>query len=192
MIVSPRASMNGADLLENGFSIDEVLNMCIFKGADTETRIKCMQDVDLSVFGGQAIIKEPKLSYKRDTGKYDTFVIRTEDKTLEKFISIECIGGTKYFSDRDKEIVFGDGKRFLIRYGSGWSHQYSDECSIFFSNKSGVRDFQDWSYGDIYLKDFMQHLDKEPQKLESEFPLAFEFIAKGCRNPWKVITMEVE
>ena len=27
MIVSPRASMNGADLLENGFNIEEVLDM---------------------------------------------------------------------------------------------------------------------------------------------------------------------
>lgn len=193
MIVSPRASMNGADLLENGFNIDEVLDMCIFKGADTETRIKCMQDVDLSVFGGQAIIKEPKLSYNRDIGKYDTFVIRTEDKTLEKFISIECVSGTHYSSDKRKEIIFRDGVEFHIKYGTGWSHQYTSRNEIFFSAKSGVREFSSMSScGDRYIKEFMQHLDVEPQKLSSAYPLAFEFIAKGCRNPWKVITMEVE
>lgn len=193
MIVSPRASMNGADLLENGFSIDEVLNMCIFKGADTETRIKCMQGVDLSVFGGQAVIKEPKLSYERDTGKYDTFVIRTEDKTLGKFISIECVSGTKYRDDKRERIIFSDGVEFNIKYGTGWTHQYTSRGDIFFSAKSGVREFASMSScGDRYIKEFMQHLDVEPKKLENEFPLAFEFIAKGCRNPWKVITMEVE
>lgn len=47
-IVSPRASMDGADLLESGFSIEEVLEMVIFKGANKDIQTKLLEDIDLS------------------------------------------------------------------------------------------------------------------------------------------------
>lgn len=47
MIVSPRASMDGADLLDGGFSFEDVLEMCIFKGCDDDTKEKCMKGVSL-------------------------------------------------------------------------------------------------------------------------------------------------
>lgn len=48
MIVSPRASMDGADLLEAGFDAKEVLEMVIFKGCDEDIRKKIMKDVFVS------------------------------------------------------------------------------------------------------------------------------------------------
>ena len=47
MIVSPRASMDGADLLEAGFEMDDVLNMVIFKGCDDDVRTKIMKNITL-------------------------------------------------------------------------------------------------------------------------------------------------
>lgn len=48
MAVSPRASMQGADLLENGFSMNEVLDMCVFKGVTKDVKIKLLQDIDFN------------------------------------------------------------------------------------------------------------------------------------------------
>ena len=45
MIVSPRASMDGADLLDAGFNINDVLEMCIFKGCDNDVKTKILKDI---------------------------------------------------------------------------------------------------------------------------------------------------
>ena len=46
-IISPRASMDGADLLEQGFSIHDVLEMCVFKGAEENVRNHLLKDIVL-------------------------------------------------------------------------------------------------------------------------------------------------
>lgn len=48
-IISPRASMDGADLLEVGFTPDEVLDMVVFKGANEDIKCKLMKDVDIDI-----------------------------------------------------------------------------------------------------------------------------------------------
>jgi len=48
-IVSPRASIDGADLLEAGFDISEVLEMVIFKGVNKDIQTKLLESVDLSL-----------------------------------------------------------------------------------------------------------------------------------------------
>ena len=40
VIVSPRASINGTALIRQGFSIADALNLCVWKGLDTDTRKK--------------------------------------------------------------------------------------------------------------------------------------------------------
>ena len=49
-IISPRASMDGADLLDGGFTVKEVLNMTIFKGQDKDIQTKLLQGIDLDQF----------------------------------------------------------------------------------------------------------------------------------------------
>lgn len=51
VIISPRASMDGADLLDGGFTIKEVLEMTIFKGADKDVQTKLLKDIDLDKYG---------------------------------------------------------------------------------------------------------------------------------------------
>lgn len=50
MIVSPRASMDGADLLDAGFGIAEVVDMVILKGVDEDTKQKVLRYVDFYKF----------------------------------------------------------------------------------------------------------------------------------------------
>ena len=40
VIVSPRASINGTALIRQGFTVDDALNLCVWKGLDTDTRSK--------------------------------------------------------------------------------------------------------------------------------------------------------
>lgn len=49
-IISPRASMDGADLLESGFTVKDVLNMVIFKGQDKDIQTKLLKDINLDEF----------------------------------------------------------------------------------------------------------------------------------------------
>ena len=46
IIISPRAIFNGADLLEAGFSIKNVVDMCIFKGASEDVRSRLIDGIE--------------------------------------------------------------------------------------------------------------------------------------------------
>lgn len=48
MIISPRASMDGADLLEAGFDIKDVMEMVVYKGCDEDIKKKITNGVALS------------------------------------------------------------------------------------------------------------------------------------------------
>jgi MoxR-like ATPase len=48
MIISPRASMDGADLLEAGFDIKDVMDMVVYKGCDEDIKKKITNGVALS------------------------------------------------------------------------------------------------------------------------------------------------
>ena len=50
VIVSPRASMQGADLLDAGFDINKVLEMCIFKGVGKDVQNKLLKGINLNEF----------------------------------------------------------------------------------------------------------------------------------------------
>lgn len=46
-IISPRASMDGADLIDGGFTMKEALEMTVFKGCDKDIETKLLEGVDL-------------------------------------------------------------------------------------------------------------------------------------------------
>lgn len=45
IVISPRASMDGADLLEQGFSMEEVVDMVVLKGRDSDTKVKLLKEI---------------------------------------------------------------------------------------------------------------------------------------------------
>lgn len=48
VIISPRASMQGADLLEAGFNLQETLEMCVLKGVGKDIKVKLLEGIKLS------------------------------------------------------------------------------------------------------------------------------------------------
>lgn len=60
--VSPRALMDGADLLDQGFSPTEVLDMVVFKGVEEDVKAKALKGINLSsTSGGRKSEPQPVL-----------------------------------------------------------------------------------------------------------------------------------
>lgn len=186
MIVSPRASMNGADLLDAGFKIEQVIDMVVMKGADEDTRIKLMKGIDLS--NPEQIIKPPKkFDYTRDLEKYQTYVIRTQDDSFDELISVQTLN--KIIDSNYQKTFQIQDKEYCIHCGSGWNHQYSGRMSIYFGSSS-MCELTD-RYKPV-LKEFFEDLDEKDLHKSWDKPIAFEFIVKGCKKPWNVIRIERE
>lgn len=193
MIISPRASMNGADLLDAGFRIKDVVEMCILKGADKDTRTKCLNGVALSK---EEIKMSKSTGYTRNLDKYQTFVIKTEKKDFSKVLHIQPLNNItrqlRYnYEDLDLRIMFGDN----------WSPEFDGNTTIYFSTNSSmmsdgynVRKDYEWGYLDrtfsLIKENHLKAYDMDDRS--KEVPIAFEFIAKGCRVPYEVLTIEVE
>ena len=72
MIVSPRASMQGADLLDAGFKIEEVLEMVIYKGISNDVKTKLIQGIDFGEFNKTTTKPEEKIFKKTKAGSIKT------------------------------------------------------------------------------------------------------------------------
>lgn len=67
MIVSPRATMDGADLLDQGFKPDEVLDMVVFKGVAKDVKAKALKGVDVSAELLLSTLREEPPAKKSET-----------------------------------------------------------------------------------------------------------------------------
>lgn len=188
MIISPRASMNGADLLDSGFKMKDVINMCILKGADKDTREKCLKGIN---------IKESKIetkyidsidisTYVRNLSKYQTFEIRTRDKSYDEFISYIALNSKVY----DEKIETTLSTCYI---GETWIPEFSGPRSMFFScKKSYIKGQGSCIMFSSPEQDRLKNLfnDLQIAKIEKlSTPVAFEFIEYGKQKPWKVITI---
>jgi predicted ATPase len=177
LIISPRASMNGADLLDAGFSYDEVLDMCIFKGADVDVRTKCMEGVSLV----------STVETKETENKYHTIEIRTEDANFDNIISAEVVNAIETM---DNSQYFGD---YNVHWGGTWVHQFTGKESIYFG-RDGKHIFNSNDNNKAISECLIQLCLEEnrgTKLVNGHYPLKFEFIGKGCRKPWKTIILEV-
>lgn len=82
IVISPRASMDGADLLEQGFSMEEVVEMVVLKGRDSDTKVKLLKDVKL---GGTSKTSAKKKSRKKV--EYDLEVILDLDMSKVRIVN---------------------------------------------------------------------------------------------------------
>lgn len=199
MIISPRASMNGADLLEAGFDMKEVVDMCILKGADADTRKKCLQDIDFSKKSGIEILEESakaiakSMAYVRDIEKNFTIEIRTENENFDNFLSYEPLS---IYSGEQFSLMGSneEGCNINIHLGNGWAHEFDGYGSLFFPQHEHYK-HSFYGHEQDYIKAGFDWLEKAiacGYKSPTKETVIFEFIKKGCRNPWKVLVVEAE
>lgn len=99
VIISPRASMQGADLLDAGFHYSDVLNMVIYKGLSSEIKTQLVKDVDFS-----PLIKKIKIDKKQNNSNKP---IRITINTIENSYSIKDIQeDTSILKDTDWKGCF--------------------------------------------------------------------------------------
>lgn len=121
LIVSPRASMDGADLLDIGFSVKDVLDMVVFKGASKDIKTKLLKGVDIS------IISKDSISIKTYSD-YDIVLRYIVDNDKKEITQDDLIVNTSSILDNtDTTIIKVEGEdTFRINEGNSFSLYVND------------------------------------------------------------------
>ncbi len=115
VIISPRASMQGADLLEAGFDLNDVLEMVIYKGASQDVIKKLTQDVNFGELVKDNNKKQDKPKKKDTNPSKPIYLLLDVDRGQYTLNNIE--ENTSIVSDIDWE---GDFNIYLSSQ-SDWS-----------------------------------------------------------------------
>ena len=146
VIISPRASMQGADLLDAGFSFEDVLNMVIYKGLTDEVKTQLIKDVNFSVLTKKK--KKPKdpnkitpIQVKLDFDN-NTYSLRDIEEDMSISAHEEWNGNFSIFlSTTGGYSTFINNNQIFLNLGSG---------SLQIKDKSGssklIRELE--TYGD--------------------------------------------
>lgn len=146
VIISPRASMQGADLLDAGFGFEDVLNMVIYKGLTDEVKTQLIKDVNFSVLTKKK--KKPKdpnkitpIQVKLDFDN-NTYSLRDIEEDMSISAHEEWNGNFSIFlSTTGGYSTFINNNQIFLNLGSG---------SLQIKDKSGssklIRELE--TYGD--------------------------------------------
>lgn len=133
LIVSPRASMDGADLLDIGFSIKDVLDMVVFKGASKDIKTKLLKDIDISSIIKDSSDIDPHTKYDivlRYIVDYDKQQI-TQDDLIINTPSIMNDTDTTYIKIKDRDcfrISEGNSYTLYVNDDSWWVNRNKNLC----------------------------------------------------------------
>ena len=158
MIVSPRASMDGADLLDAGFKMQEVIDMCIFKGCDKDIKTKIMKNIKMPT----AVSVEQMELEIPDEEAYDIDI----DVDLDNYM-YTCNVSTEVVERIEKsniDIRLPDG--YTIAIGKCYSTYLSDKILWVNRNQSGGLSLQ--SSNEKNFDGFMKALEKRNKSESSE------------------------
>ena len=127
VVISPRASMQGADLLDAGFSIEEVLEMVVYKGVPEDVKTKIIKDVNFNIFNKKK--KDTKTS--KSANSNEPMQVKINFNTLEYDVT-NIVSDTSiikradwkgeysvYFSTRNGYDAKLDEKGLYLNYGKG-------------------------------------------------------------------------
>lgn len=145
-IISPRASMDGADLLDAGFSIKEVLKMVVFKGCSEEVCKKLTNGIDLENYrklpesGPKKRVRRAKaeIEMDNDNEKFDYILDINFSRDKENMMKIikytpavmDSIFGDNYSIDKDKWTLKFEHS------DSGYSYGMSETSTTFWFPKT--------------------------------------------------------
>lgn len=129
LIVSPRASMDGADLLDIGFSVKDVLDMVVFKGASKDIKTKLLKGIDVSTISKKSMDIKTYTDYdivlryivddKKKEITQDDLIINTPsilDDTDTTYIDTDS-GDSFRINRADKFTLYVDGDSWWINRG---------------------------------------------------------------------------
>lgn len=172
MIVSPRASMDGADLLEAGFSPSEVMDMVIYKGCDEDIKKKISKGVALS-----NVRKRPNRREALPVPSelpLETQGLSQEDEKPQKVIKLD-------FDDLTVNVIGFTEKRKTIQWESSFKieigeefGEYLDAGTLWVNRYEGVRSLER-NHSDLNTKATILHFLASMRKYASSCPERFRF-----------------
>lgn len=146
MIISPRASMDGADLLDAGFSPERVVEMVIYKGCDEDIKKKIMQGVDLTKLEKKKEEKKSLPKPEQEPKKEETKDLRFDDEHKNCLFLDFDEKQFSYWSEKGFKIHHPrwDGS-FQIAIGEkGYYTTYLSSDCLYINNTNGsVVDFEE-------------------------------------------------
>lgn len=176
MIISPRASMNGADLLEAGFKLEDVIDMCILKGADADTKERVLQGVTGYKYKEEAQILPRNCQI---------FEIRTTHRDIVSLEKIIPKSDGEIWEDADFQTEYNG---YALRIGRRWNWEF-DELGLFFDTKNGKHRCLSESETN-YLSNFFDAVNRLGGTIKGNQSVAFQFIKSGCRKPHKTLILK--
>lgn len=179
-IISPRASMDGADLLDIGFSIQDALKMVVFKGCSEEVSKKLIEGIDLSVTEPEQRKRHRRtreeMEEARQNEKFDYILeIDTSKPEIEQMKILKCSSIMDNCFDSIANKYFGD---YCVRFTSGAGFRYGFSDNNFWFPKT-QENCQKPFFGGITSKE-KEKLKKLLNELGSvSFPFKFRVILDG-------------
>lgn len=160
MIISPRASMDGADLLEEGFNPSEVMEMCIYKGCDADIRTKISKGINLS-----NVRKRP--NRRDETSQLPA--VTTKEELPEVIVDFDlwqyCLKNVK----RAIEINRDDwGSNFSVHLSSDYFTEFS-ESALFININKERDDLHKNIMGDGDITHFIHSMRKHASESQEKF-----------------------
>jgi cobaltochelatase CobS len=170
MIVSPRAAMDGADLLEAGFTEDEALEMCIFKGCSEDIKDKILRGLELLNSGNSLV--------------YVNILVDFNKKTYS----------TEFYIDSEVDIKLGD---FTVRAAITENHYiaYLTHYTLYVNNGRGKLDDTGSSplplpfgapaqrYNQIQdIQRFIKCMQEAPKSLAGEYSMLLTVIHRNKKH----------
>jgi len=149
MIISPRASMDGADLLEAGFDIKDVMEMVIYKGCNDDIKKKITQGIALS-----RIRKRPNRKEALPAPDAPS-VVESDEETFERLIYLD-FDEYKYKQKNMENSVIGcsNYNSSFTLYVGHKPHYYStylEGSSLYINNETELVGF------DRFDKSLVEH-----------------------------------
>lgn len=182
MIVSPRASMDGADLLDAGFTMEEVLEMTIFKGCDEDVRTKLKRCLPSSK-------TETETETTKSSGCEENRV-KTEEEIL-KGVDIHIIADFRDFTYKvyggsEKLNTLGgfdfkvdDDKKVCVSPRKNDYTPYIDNDRLWMNNEDVWSKFKEDSCVSGAPEEFIELLKTAPCLSVCNYNIALEIRVKG-------------
>lgn len=140
MVISPRASMQGADLLESGFPFEDVIEMTILKGVNDDIRNKVLNGISYNEKTKDGGVCKQKIVVVFDIAK--KHLEAKFDQSCQLIQNLDWDGPSIYFSKEGEYLQMIDSSKVFINDQGGYIQPPCDE-TVFLNLINQIRNSSD-------------------------------------------------
>lgn len=168
MIVSPRAAMDGADLLEAGFTEEETLEMCIFKGCSEDIKDKILRGLERLNSGNSLVDVNILVDFNKKTYSTEFYIDSSVDIKLGDFTVRAAITENYY-------TAYLTDDTFFVNNGSGKLQDTGSSPLPFGAPEQRYNQIQD-------IQRFIKCMKEAPKSLAGEYSMLLTVIYRNKKH----------